>query len=119
MTGYRTPNINRIGKEGMRFTDYYAENSCTALPQRLNPVEDRRPARICQTQVSGVAVAPKGIEAAPFIVRVKLDNLDFVNRLPAGSAGAAVIYTGHLKPTRVVRRVILRQIAILNYINPF
>jgi RND family efflux transporter MFP subunit len=72
-----------------------------------------------QTQVSGVAVAPKGIEAAPFIVRVKLDNLDFVNRLPAGSTGTAAIYTGHLKPTHVVRRVILRQIAILNYINPF
>jgi hypothetical protein len=30
MTGYRTPNIDRIGREGMRFTDYYAENSCTA-----------------------------------------------------------------------------------------
>jgi multidrug resistance efflux pump len=72
-----------------------------------------------QTKVSGVAVAPEGIEAVPFIVRVKLDNLDFVNRLPAGSTGTAAIYTGHLKPTHVVRRVILRQIAILNYINPF
>jgi len=30
MMGYRTPNIDRIGKEGMLFTDYYAENSCTA-----------------------------------------------------------------------------------------
>jgi arylsulfatase A-like enzyme len=28
--GYRTPNIDRIGKEGMIFTDYYAEQSCTA-----------------------------------------------------------------------------------------
>ena len=28
--GYRTPNIDRIAKEGMMFTDYYAENSCTA-----------------------------------------------------------------------------------------
>lgn len=72
-----------------------------------------------QTQVSGVAVAPKGIEAAPFIVRVKLDILDFVNRLPSGSTGTAAIYTGHLKPTHVVRRVILQQIAILNFINPF
>ena len=25
-----TPNIDRIGKEGARFTDYYAEQSCTA-----------------------------------------------------------------------------------------
>jgi arylsulfatase A-like enzyme len=28
--GYTTPNIDRIAKEGMMFTDYYAENSCTA-----------------------------------------------------------------------------------------
>jgi arylsulfatase len=30
MMGYRTPNIDRIAKEGMMFTDYYAEQSCTA-----------------------------------------------------------------------------------------
>lgn len=28
--GYRTPNIDRIAKEGMIFTDFYAEQSCTA-----------------------------------------------------------------------------------------
>lgn len=28
--GYRTPNIDRIAKEGMRFTDSYGEQSCTA-----------------------------------------------------------------------------------------
>jgi arylsulfatase A-like enzyme len=30
VVGYRTPNIDRIAREGMRFTDYYGENSCTA-----------------------------------------------------------------------------------------
>ena len=30
MMGYRTPNIDRIADEGMFFTDYYTENSCTA-----------------------------------------------------------------------------------------
>jgi arylsulfatase len=30
LMGYRTPNIDRIANEGMRFTDYYAEQSCTA-----------------------------------------------------------------------------------------
>ncbi|MDO9429701.1 MAG: arylsulfatase [Phenylobacterium sp.] len=30
MMGYRTPNIDRITEEGMLFTDYYAEQSCTA-----------------------------------------------------------------------------------------
>ena len=28
--GYRTPNIDRVAKEGVMFTDYYAEQSCTA-----------------------------------------------------------------------------------------
>src|SRR6476660_5479230 len=28
--GYKTPNIDRIAKEGTMFTDYYAEQSCTA-----------------------------------------------------------------------------------------
>ena len=30
MLGYRTPNIDRIAEEGMLFTDYYGEQSCTA-----------------------------------------------------------------------------------------
>ncbi len=30
MMGYHTPNIDRVAKEGMMFTDYYAEQSCTA-----------------------------------------------------------------------------------------
>jgi len=28
--GYKTPNIDRIAHEGMRFTDYYGDQSCTA-----------------------------------------------------------------------------------------
>ncbi len=30
MMGYRTPNIDRIAKEGAMFTDYYGQQSCTA-----------------------------------------------------------------------------------------
>jgi len=30
MMGYRTPNIDRIANEGLSFTDYYAQQSCTA-----------------------------------------------------------------------------------------
>jgi arylsulfatase len=30
LMGYKTPNIDRIAQEGMMFTDYYAEQSCTA-----------------------------------------------------------------------------------------
>src|SRR5207248_4226704 len=30
MMGYRTPNIDRVAAEGVTFTDYYAQQSCTA-----------------------------------------------------------------------------------------
>jgi len=30
MMGYKTPNIDRIAKEGLSFTDYYGQQSCTA-----------------------------------------------------------------------------------------
>ena len=56
---------------------------------------------------------------APFVVRVKLDDARLAARLPASTAGAAAIYTEHIKPAHIIRKVILRQIAILNYVNPF
>jgi arylsulfatase A-like enzyme len=30
MMGYKTPNIDRIAKEGVLFTDWYGQQSCTA-----------------------------------------------------------------------------------------
>jgi RND family efflux transporter MFP subunit len=72
-----------------------------------------------QTQVSGTAATPRAIQAAPFAVRVKLDDNDFAKGLPAGSTGEAAIFTDHVRPTHLIRKVLLRQIAILNYINPF
>jgi RND family efflux transporter MFP subunit len=72
-----------------------------------------------QTQTSGLAVTPKGIESAPFVVRVKLDDEDIARRLPAGTTGTAAIFTESVRATHVIRKVLLRQLAILNYVNPF
>ena len=72
-----------------------------------------------QVQASGTAVRPTALEAAPFIVRVALDDAAAARSLPAGSAGTAAIFTDHVKSAHLIRRVLLRQIAILNYINPF
>src|SRR5216110_1448729 len=30
LMGFKTPNIDRLANEGVMFTDYYAEQSCTA-----------------------------------------------------------------------------------------
>jgi multidrug resistance efflux pump len=72
-----------------------------------------------QVQTSGAAVVPKTVQAAPFVVRVKLDDKEFARRLPAGSAGDAAIFTDRVKAAHVIRKVILRQIAIMNYVLPF
>jgi RND family efflux transporter MFP subunit len=72
-----------------------------------------------QAEVSGTAVAPRSIEAAPFVVKVKLDDAAFAMSLPAGATGAAAIFTDHVKVSHIIRRVLLRQVAILNYVNPF
>jgi multidrug resistance efflux pump len=74
---------------------------------------------IGQAQVGGLAVAPSEIRAVPFVVRIKLDDQDMAKRLPAGSTGLAVIYTEHVKAAHVIRKVVLRQTAITNYVNPF
>jgi hypothetical protein len=52
-------------------------------------------------------------------VRVKLDDEDLLKQLPVGSTGTGAIFTDAVKPTHIIRKVLLRQIAILNYINPF
>jgi multidrug resistance efflux pump len=72
-----------------------------------------------QMQPSGLAVTPKEVQAAPFIVRVALDDAELGRQLPAGSTGEAAIFTDRVKVAHVIRQVLLRQIAILNYVNPF
>src|SRR3954454_19913570 len=54
----RTPNLDRLADEGMRFTDYYAEASCTAA--RANFITGELPIRTGLTTV-GQAGSPLGI----------------------------------------------------------
>ena len=72
-----------------------------------------------QTEVSGAAVTPKAVQSAPFVVRLILDDADIARRLPAGATGTAAIFTDHVKVAHIIRRVMLRMTAYLNYINPF
>ena len=71
------------------------------------------------TQVSGQAATPKGIATVPFVVNVGLDDNELAARLPAGATGTAAVFTDHVKVSHIIRRVLLRQIAILNYVIPF
>jgi arylsulfatase A-like enzyme len=61
----KTPNLDRLASEGMRFTDYYAEASCT--PARANFITGELPIRTGMTTV-GQAGADVGLPAqAPTI----------------------------------------------------
>lgn len=71
-----------------------------------------------QVQASGLAVTPGPIQAAPFAVRVMLDDKALAESLPAGSVGDAAIFTEHVQAAHIIRKVLLRQIAILNYVLP-
>src|SRR5277367_6209139 len=60
MMAGKTPNLDQIAKEGMIFTDYYAEASCTA--GRANFITGELPIRTGMTTV-GQAGAKTGIPA--------------------------------------------------------
>jgi RND family efflux transporter MFP subunit len=72
-----------------------------------------------QVQTSELAVSPKAVQSLPFVVRIKLDDAEFARALPAGATGEAAIFTDHVKVAHVIRKVLLRQMAIINYVNPF
>ena len=57
LMGYRTPNIDRIAEEGVSFTDYYGQQSCTA--GRAAFIGGNNPLRTGMTKV-GVPGAPEG-----------------------------------------------------------
>ena len=60
MMSGRTPNLDKLAAEGMLFTDYYAEASCTA--GRANFITGELPIRTGMTTV-GQAGAPTGLPA--------------------------------------------------------
>jgi arylsulfatase len=58
--GYRTPNIDRIANEGLAFTDYYGQQSCTA--GRAAFITGQNPVRTGLTKV-GMPGADLGLSA--------------------------------------------------------
>ena len=58
MMGYKTPNIDRIGREGAIFTDWYGQQSCTA--GRAAFITGQSPIRTGLTKV-GLPGAPEGM----------------------------------------------------------
>src|SRR5260221_12987094 len=72
MMAGRTPNLDRLAAEGMRFTDYYAEASCTA--GRANFITGELPIRTGMTTV-GQAGASIGIPEQAVTIATALKSL--------------------------------------------
>ena len=70
----RTPNLDKIAKEGMLFTDYYAEASCTA--GRANFITGELPIRTGMTTV-GQAGAPTGLPAEAVTTAIILKSMGY------------------------------------------
>lgn len=74
VVGYTTPNIDRMATEGMMFTDYYAENSCTA--GRSSFITGQSPLRTGLSKV-GVPGASVGIQATDITIAQALKPLGY------------------------------------------
>jgi arylsulfatase len=72
MMAGRTPNLDKLAAEGMLFTDYYAEASCTA--GRANFITGELPIRTGMTTV-GQAGAPTGIPALAVTIATALKGM--------------------------------------------
>jgi multidrug resistance efflux pump len=72
-----------------------------------------------QVAPSGLAATPIQISAQPFIVIVDLDDQAFAQSLPMGATGTAAIYTDRGAVSRPIRKIMLRQMSILDYVIPY
>lgn len=75
MMGYKTPNIDRIADEGLSFTDYYGQQSCTA--GRAAFLGGNVPVRTGMTKV-GLPGAKEGWQEADATVAAVLKSLGYV-----------------------------------------
>ncbi|WP_041681599.1 sulfatase-like hydrolase/transferase [Cupriavidus sp. DF5525] len=74
VVGYRTPNIDRIAREGMMFTDYYGENSCTAGRSTFITGEVGLRTGLLKVGVPG---APVGLQAQNITIAQALKPLGY------------------------------------------
>jgi arylsulfatase len=74
MMGYMTPNIDRIAKEGLSFTDYYGQQSCTA--GRAAFLGGNVPVRTGMTKV-GMPGAKEGWQKTDVTIATMMKSLGY------------------------------------------
>ena len=121
MMGYQTPNIDRIANEGLSFTDYYGQQSCTA--GRAAFIGGNVPVRTGMTKV-GVPGAKEGWQKTDVTMATVLKSLGYATgqfgknhraiatstcrRCTASMSFSAISITSMLRKsprTRTIRRI--------------
>jgi arylsulfatase A-like enzyme len=74
MMGYKTPNIDRLAKEGLSFTDYYGQQSCTA--GRAAFIGGNVPVRTGMTKV-GLPGAKEGWQKTDVTIATVMKSLGY------------------------------------------
>ncbi len=74
LMGYRTPNIDRIAEEGVRFLDYYGDQSCTA--GRSSFITGQSPLRTGMSKV-GTPGADLGIQDRDITIAEVLKTMGY------------------------------------------
>lgn len=112
-----------INQNQLRYVkpDQAVEIAFKAMPGRVVTAKVETVLQIAsqgQAIVSGNVFRAGDIKAEPFMIRIKLDNQEDSAILTPGNVGTAAIYTESVSFTHVIRKVMIRMEAIMNYINP-
>jgi len=128
-----------VHKESMYFVGWFRQNSLLRLTEgdEAEVAFDGIPGRVFTGEVASVLpalaegqVQPSGtlinLMAAPFpgriAVRIKITDPafeEFRNKVPGGAYAQAAVYSEHFHHVAIMRRILLRMSAWMNYLFPF
>ena len=72
-----------------------------------------------QVRLSGFAPEAQPATPGPFFVRLRMDDAVVAQNLPSGALGSVAIYTSEVEAAHIIRRVMIRMEAWMNYLNPY
>ena len=113
-----------MGGRGERADGQAAEVTFKSHPGKVFPATVRFLVPVTaqgELALTGTAVRPQApAQPGPFSVRLDLDDPDLARELGInpGTVGSAAIYTSEVTMTHVIRKVMIRMDAIMNFIKP-
>ena len=109
------------GADVSEFTQIQNREQALAIISKVHDCFNRFEALTCPTLclINGYCLGGGMELALACRYRVALDDPAVAAQLPVGATGEAAIYTDSVKLTHVIRRIMIRMTAWINYVNPF